>query len=250
MVGIIYKITCKVNGKVYIGQTTGTLEHRFEGHIKSAFSENNKLKIKFQRAIRKYGKDNFMIEEIDKASSREELNEKEKYWIAKYDSINSGYNTALGGEGGNTYAGIDEEQMNVIKQKISLANKGRNNGMSRQIKAFSVKLNKEFFFNTLGECLQFLNIKNKSIVMNRALKKVTTLWRHEWKFALEDEDYGEFTDEEDYDASLRKGIKVTLTKDGVSRVFNSKQKAIEFLNLKKGQLVNNSIINNYLVQFP
>ena len=249
MVGIIYKITCSINGKVYIGQTTETIEQRLERHFKMAFAEE-KPKIKFQRAIKKYGKENFIIEEIDRASSKEELDEKEKSWIAKYNSIKSGYNTALGGEGGNTYAGISEEQMDEIKQKISLANSGRNNGNSDQIKAFSIKQNKEFFFNTLDECLQFLGIKNHGIVSDRARKKTTTLWRHEWKFAFENEDYGEFTDAEDYDASLRKGIKVTLTKDGVSQVFNSKHKAEEFLSLRKGQLINNSVVNGYLIQFP
>lgn len=249
MVGIIYKITCSANGKVYIGQTTETIEQRLERHFKMAYAEE-KPKIKFQRAIKKYGKENFIIEEIDRASSKEELDEKEKSWIAKYNSIKSGYNTASGGEGGNTYAGISEERMDEIKQKISLANSGRNNGNSDQIKAFSVKQNKEFFFNTLDECLQFLGIKNHSVVSDRARKKTTTLWRHEWKFAFEDEDYGEFTDAKDYDASLRKGIKVTLTKDGVSQVFNSKHKAEEFLSLRKGQLINNSIVNGYLIQFP
>lgn len=249
MVGIIYKITCSINGKVYVGQTTETIEQRLERHFKMAYAEE-KPKIKFQRAIKKYGKENFIIEEIDQASSKEELDEKEKSWIAKYDSIKSGYNTALGGEGGNTYAGISEERMDEIKQKISLANSGRNNGNSDQIKAFSVKQNKEFFFNTLDECLQFLGIKNHGIVSDRARKKITTLWRHEWKFAFENEDYGEFTDAEDYDASLRKGIKVTLTKDGVSQMFNSKHKAEEFLSLRKGQLINNSIVNGYLIQFP
>lgn len=248
MVGIIYKITCSINGKVYIGQTTETIEQRLERHFKMAFAEE-KPKIKFQRAIKKYGKENFIIEEIDRASSKE-LDEKEKSWIAKYNSIKSGYNTALGGEGGNTYAGISEERMDEIKQKISLANSGRNNGNSDQIKAFSVKQNKEFFFNTLDECLQFLGIKNHGVVSDRARKKITTLWRHEWKFAFENEDYGEFTDAEDYDASLRKGIKVTLTKDGVSQMFNSKHKAEEFLSLRKGQLINNSIVNGYLIQFP
>ena len=249
MVGIIYKITCSKNGKVYIGQTTETIEQRLERHFKMAFAEE-KPKIKFQRAIKKYGKENFIIEEIDRAFSKEELDEKEKSWIAKYNSVKSGYNTALGGEGGNTYAGISEERMDEIKQKISLANSGRNNGNSDQIKAFSVKQNKEFFFNTLDECLQFLGIKNHGVVSDRARKKITTLWRHEWKFAFENEDYGEFTDAEDYDASLRKGIKVTLTKDGVSQVFNSKHKAEEFLSLRKGQLINNSVVNGYLIQFP
>lgn len=245
--GIIYKITCKVNNKVYIGQTIRTMESRFERHLREAEKSENP-KIKFQRAIKKYGKENFIVEKIDEGFSQEDLNDKEKYWINKYNSIENGYNTALGGEGGNTYAGLDGKRMNEIKAKISKSNSGRNNGNSNQIKAFSVKTNKEYFFNTLDECLKFLGIKNHQTVMGRVRKADNTLWRHEWKFAFENEDYGEFIDPSDYDSSCRRGIKVTLTKDGVSQIFNSKNKAKIFLNVKEN-LINNSIVNGYLIQF-
>lgn len=191
--GIIYKITCNINGKVYIGQTIRPLEQRFKRHIDEALAAENP-RIKFQRAIKKYGKENFTVEKIDECFSQDELNEKEKFWIKFYNSIECGYNTAEGSRGGNTYAGISEEQLLEIKQKIGRANKGRNNGNSNQLKAFSVKTNKEYFFETLGECLDFLGIKNKGIVMNRAHKTINTLWRHEWKFAFENDDYGVFID--------------------------------------------------------
>lgn len=246
--GVIYKITCLVNDKVYIGQTIRPLRKRLYGHIKEAFKTDNP-KIKFQRAIKRHGKDNFMIEQIDEAFSKEELDEKEKYWIAYYDSINNGYNTAEGGGGGNTYKGIDEKRLEEIKQKISKKNTGRNNGMSHQIKAFSVKTNKEYFFESLNECLIFLGIKNKGIVMERAHGRKKSLWRHEWKFAFENEEYREFFDSTDYDSSCRKGVKTTLTKDGETLIFNSKTKACSFLKIPGRSLINNSIVNGYLIQF-
>lgn len=79
---IIYKITCLVTNKVYIGQVVNkTIQQRFDRHIKCAFDKNNGFskRCHLSRAIRKYGKDNFIIEQIDTASSQEELNEKEKY---------------------------------------------------------------------------------------------------------------------------------------------------------------------------
>lgn len=75
----IYKITNKINNKIYIGKVYNkTIYDRFNRHIKSASS---KSKSYIGRAIAKYGGENFVIEEIDKANSLEELNNKEIYWI-------------------------------------------------------------------------------------------------------------------------------------------------------------------------
>ena len=68
---IIYKVTNKVNGKIYIGQTVRTLEQRKWQHLDAA---KNGCKTHFYNAIRKYGEDNFVFEIIDEASSLEELN--------------------------------------------------------------------------------------------------------------------------------------------------------------------------------
>ena len=48
---------------------------------------------KFYRAVRKYGKENFVIEAIDFADTQEELDQKEVYYIKLYDSVKSGYNS-------------------------------------------------------------------------------------------------------------------------------------------------------------
>ena len=73
----IYKITNIQNNKVYIGQTIRPVKDRFNRHINDAL--NNILDTHFARAIRKYGKENFIIEEIDTAQNQEELNKKEQY---------------------------------------------------------------------------------------------------------------------------------------------------------------------------
>ena len=77
----IYKITCKVNNKIYIGQTKNSIKSRFENHIKNAL--NNNLNTHLARAIRKYGKENFIVEQIDSANTSYELTEKEYFWIDK-----------------------------------------------------------------------------------------------------------------------------------------------------------------------
>jgi group I intron endonuclease len=73
----IYKITNKVNNKIYIGQTINKIEDRFARHIQDAIS--GKLNTHFARAIRKYGPENFVYEKIDEANSQKELTEKEYY---------------------------------------------------------------------------------------------------------------------------------------------------------------------------
>ena len=91
----IYKITNVINNKVYIGQVYNkSIEARFYRHVKEASPKNP---IIVDRAIYKYGKENFIVEQIDTANSIEELNEKEKYWIAFYDSYKQGYNETPGG---------------------------------------------------------------------------------------------------------------------------------------------------------
>lgn len=122
--GTIYKITNTKTGKVYIGKTTRSLNDRLQGHINSADKGNN---FKLSRAIRKYGKENFIIEPIDVADTRNELNEKEIYYIKKYNSLEDGYNMTMGGEGGNTYIDKSDEEMKAISEKISTALR-KNNG--------------------------------------------------------------------------------------------------------------------------
>ena len=51
-------------------------------------------------SIEKYGFDAFIVDEVfDTANSMEELNEKEMYYIEKFNSYHNGYNHTLGGEG-------------------------------------------------------------------------------------------------------------------------------------------------------
>lgn len=104
---IIYKVTNKVNGKIYIGQTVRTLEQRKWQHLDCA---KNGVKTHFYNAIRKYGEENFVFEIIDEASSLQELNELERYYINKFNCIENGYNMVDGGN--NNVMFLDD-----VKQK-------------------------------------------------------------------------------------------------------------------------------------
>jgi len=117
--GFIYITTNMINGKRYIGQ------RKFYGNWKEYLGSG----ILLTRAIKKHGKENFIRNIIAISYSEEEINTLEKIWIENYDAVKSDsfYNIADGGFAGNTYAGKTEEEMNIIKTKISIANKGENN---------------------------------------------------------------------------------------------------------------------------
>lgn len=249
MYGVIYKITCKVNNKVYIGQTIRPLAERYERHFNDAY-ECKHPGIHFQRAIRKYGRDAFYIEVIDEGNCRTELDEKEKYWIKFYDSVAHGYNSTPGGEGGNTYVKKTDDEMKAIKEKISKANMGRNNGMSTPIKAKSVKTGEEHIFGSINEALRFFNMTGKGFIGGRVSGKDNTLWHHEWMFAYENNEYGDYVD--NFLTSRRHGTPVKLSKGDEVKTFDSKALAMNFLGYNgrsSDALLNGAVINGWLVQF-
>jgi group I intron endonuclease len=92
--GIVYKVTNLVNNKMYIGITTYSLSKRWSQHCndeKSLYALNT--------TIRKYGKESFKVEEIYSSFSKEDLCEKEVYFIKLYNTLApNGYNMTTGGE--------------------------------------------------------------------------------------------------------------------------------------------------------
>lgn len=87
---IIYKITNSIDGKVYIGQTRYTTAIRWSQHKHNAILGKGNTYL--SKAIRKYGPENFKIEVIDTANSREELSQKELFYINELRKTNSLYN--------------------------------------------------------------------------------------------------------------------------------------------------------------
>lgn len=88
----IYLTTNLINGKQYIGQHKGTPDDDYFGSGTTIL-----------RALKKYGKENFKKEILCYCESREEADEKEKYYIQKFDAVNNKnfYNNSEGGLGGD-----------------------------------------------------------------------------------------------------------------------------------------------------
>lgn len=100
--GIIYKATNTINGKIYIGQTINGLDKRKSAHENIAINRNSPLV--FHKALRKYGIKNFEWEIIEECEN-ELLSMREIYYIDFYKTNmciikGNGYNMTNGGDGG------------------------------------------------------------------------------------------------------------------------------------------------------
>jgi group I intron endonuclease len=111
---IIYKITNIINSKIYIGITTKCVQKRLKEH----FRHSIKPKFRIHNAIKKHGKQNFIIEQIDTAECQNTANNLEKYWIDYYKSTNYslGYNMSFGGSGKSII--LSEVVKKKIKQSV------------------------------------------------------------------------------------------------------------------------------------
>ena len=101
MKGYIYKIWNDINDKLYIGQTSISIESRFYRHCidsKRRQCEKRPLYV----AMNKYGCQHFHVELIEECELHE-VGEREQYWIAYYNTYKYGYNATLGGEGSTLY---------------------------------------------------------------------------------------------------------------------------------------------------
>ena len=111
----VYKITNKVNGKIYIGITNQGSGVRYYKHWSDARKGDP---CPIHKAMAKYGKENFTLEIIDFADTYDELKEKEKFYIKKFNSMDRsvGYNLTEGGDG--TFGRLhSEETKEKIRQK-------------------------------------------------------------------------------------------------------------------------------------
>lgn len=97
MIYTIYKATCSVNGKVYIGFDSNWPNRR---KIHESSSKNSDNSCKFYRAIRKYGIEKFQWEVLYTSTDKEyTLNVMEPHFISEFDSFKNGYNSTVGGDG-------------------------------------------------------------------------------------------------------------------------------------------------------
>jgi group I intron endonuclease len=184
---IIYKITNKINGKIYVGQTTRSIHVRWKEHCK----DKRACKALFL-AIGKYGKENFEISVIEICHDIEEMNEKESFYISSLNSlVPNGYNLRSGGLNSlmsneskikmsishtkEKNVNFGKSPNNETRQKISDSNKGKTrseffkNNRSEYMKKNNpqfdmtqIKLDRLFSYNE-SKKVKILCIQNQSV---------------------------------------------------------------------------------------
>lgn len=123
--GVIYKITNKISGKSYIGQTIRSINTRWTQHC----SNSKFKKTAIGCAIEKYGKENFNIVEVASSFTKEGLDFLEVMFINQETTlVPHGYNLDLGGNGPGRYS---EETL----QKMRLAKLGKPSHLKGKIYA-------------------------------------------------------------------------------------------------------------------
>ena len=158
--GYIYKIVNKVNGITYVGQTITSINTRFIQHKYSSTKYNTYL----YNAMRKYGIENFTIEQIDTANNLDELNNKEIYWINKLNTkAPNGYNILDGGNGTKGFHHSKETKL-ILKQKST----GNTNALGKH--NISVEGKKNMLLAHKGKPSSFKN-KNHTLEAKEKISK-------------------------------------------------------------------------------
>lgn len=154
---IIYKIQNKINNKIYIGQTTSSLQERIKMYIDEyKYSKRNRVII---NAMRKYGFENFEFSILeDDITSKKILDEKERYYIKFYKSLSSqnGYNVALGGNSKGKHS--QETKIKMSESQIGEKNhmykkRGKENPTSKK----TIELTTGLIFDNLTLACEYFN---------------------------------------------------------------------------------------------
>jgi group I intron endonuclease len=178
----IYKITNRINNKSYIGYSSN-VERRLAQH--KNYIKNNKKVGKFINALRKYGTDYFSSIIIYQSKCKNDILEKEIYFINLYNSIEEGYNTAVGGEGGCWNRGYTDEQRTNHSEKMSKLLRGSGNPMwKKKLSKESLNKMKESRLKNNGEWISSKNSKYILKYKNKVYNSKKQLIKLEFEYLL------------------------------------------------------------------
>lgn len=150
----IYKITNKINGKIYIGQAINLWQRITKGYLNTLPNNKNHNK-HLQRAWNKYGGINFKIE-IQEECNKDRLNEREQYWIDYYNScdINYGYNICPEA-GSNRGYKRSEESKEKMRKYTTENSRMRGNHHNEETKKLMSEIKKEQYEKSKYPIYQF-----------------------------------------------------------------------------------------------
>jgi group I intron endonuclease len=182
---IIYKTINLINNKIYIGQDTN--------NNPNYIGSGNLLK----KSIKKHGKENFIKEVLCICTTQDELNEKERFYINKHNSIdkNIGYNISHGGTNGTMLNRQHSDETKIKMKKAAIGKKKsdihcKNIGLSKKGRVISDEERKRRsdFSPLKGQKKGPLSIKVKEKISN---SKTGTKLSEETKRKMSESQKGE-----------------------------------------------------------
>jgi len=158
--GHIYIVECIVNGKVYVGQTKQKVSRRWSQHLTDSHSSNNP----FQRALRKYGKNKFVIHVAPIIiKNAEELNNEEIRIISVFQSTQRkyGYNIHHGGGSVGKIAKETLVKLRRVNSRPDIKNrvKNKNSQKSERLK-YVDDFGNTLIFESRNDAIRYLKISN------------------------------------------------------------------------------------------
>lgn len=206
----IYLIENTSNGKKYIGQAV-KLKKRLLSHL-SNFDKDYCDTIVLYKAFKKYGLESFNLKILDTFSealsqtTKNRLNELEKYYIKQYNSlIPNGYNMTLGGDGGVLGYRHSGETKNIIREGVKKHNEQLGYDPTNWIKARSIKTGYTIIainITTLAENNNF-----SRVAISRCLSGKQKLLNKEYLVARYLDDFPEYSADEKELTKKRNSIK-------------------------------------------
>lgn len=172
----IYKWENLINHKCYIGQSID-LNKRIAHHFSNI--KNGRYDNPLYRAINKYGLENFdvaLIEVLEASDDlKSKLDEREKYYIQKYNSYGkNGYNQTLGGDGGiSGYKFTSEQREHVSRNSIKVAEE-----KSRRIYMYNIKTRYIQIWIDVKHTAEYLKV-NGATIRKACLDKIHLI-KKEW----------------------------------------------------------------------
>ena len=124
-----YIVYCHtLNNKKYIGYTKKTMTERLLEHIEDSQNSSDRH---FHRAIRKYGAENIVSEQLCEAETKEQAKLKECFYVEQFDTFKNGYNMTQGGDGGNTTEKYSTKRMKKLSKLRSDLQVGMKNSNAK-----------------------------------------------------------------------------------------------------------------------
>ena len=176
----VYKLTNKITGKIYIGQTYEKLNKRLTRHYTSAYTEERDTYL--YRAMRKYRREDFTIELIEVCENQDELDEREFYWVNYYKGKVGMYNTRFtkGKVGGDTLTGHPDLARigKLISEKVT----GGLNHQAKGVQSYDIQTGETMVFGSMSECARALGFSNIVGISRRCNGEYKKPYLDRWDF--------------------------------------------------------------------